>query len=242
MDGEHEILTVPQMTALLSDNGVGVINAVTALEQAEATYERETSRSRYLSDAAHELSYGEQLPALEAAERHAIGMAEAAERNARMVRRQVNDLARPTLTETEMAAASARVAVVQIEVDRAPLAAVLTGVRRAIATGDRPGMFVYWSLLNAAPPKARPTVDGMSGVPLPPDEREEAERGELRRLMARIGGELRSTEFDPILAKTDAALARALTARSRAGKRRQAAAIEADYTSRGFIRIPPEAA
>ena len=242
MDGEHEILTVPQMTALLSDNGVGVINAVTALEQAEATYERETSRSRYLSDAAHELSYGEQLPALEAAERHAIGMAEAAERNARMVRRQVNDLARPTLTETEMAAASARAAVVQIEVDRAPLATVLAGIRRSIATQDRPQMYLYYQLLNAAPSKAAPTVDGLSGVPLPPDEREEAERAELRRLMARIGDEIRSTAFDAILTKADAALDRAVTAGIRARKRRQVAAIEADYTRRGFVRIPDEAA
>ena len=60
--------------------------------------------------------------------------------------------------------------------------------------------------------------------------------------MARIGGELRSTEFDPILAKTDAALARALTARSRAGKRRQAAALQEDYTRRGFVPLPDAAA
>ena len=231
-----------QMEAMLGDNGVGVSNAVAALEQAERTFERETSRARYLSDAAHELSYGEQLPALEAAERHAVAMAQVAEQNARMVRRQLNDLAGPVLTETEMTAASARAAVVQIEVDRASLATVLASIRRSIATQDRPQMYLYYQLLNAAPPKTRPAVEGASGVPLPPDEREEAERAELRRLIARIGDELRSTEFDPIRKRADEALERAVTAGIRARKRRQVAAIEADYTSRGFVPIPPEAA
>jgi len=240
--GEHEVLTVPQMTTLLSDNGMGVITATTALEQAQATYERETSRNRYISDAAHELSYGEQLPPLEAAETKALRMAEVAEQNARMVRRQVNALAGPTLNETELAAASARMAVVQIEVDRAPLATVLAGVRRAIATGDRPGMFVYWSLHHAAPSKVAPTGDGLSGVPLPPDERADAERAELRRLMTRIATELRSTAFDPILTKADAALDRAVRVGVAARKRRETAALEADYARRGFVRLPPEAA
>jgi hypothetical protein len=241
---ENEVLTVGEMDSLLGENGSSLANAVTALEAAERTYAHETSRSRYLSDAAHELSFSEHLPALEAAERHATAMAATAEANARTVRRQLNDLAGPTLTETELATASARMAVVQLEVDRAPLSTVLAGVRRAIATQDRPGQFLYHRLLvnGPPPPPAAPAAEGATGVPLPPDERAEAERGELRRLMARIADQLRSTEFDGLRKQADAALERAVLAGIAARKRRQTAAIEAEYTSRGFVHIPPEAA
>lgn len=235
-----DVLTVPQMESLLSDNGMGVLNAVTTLERAERTYDQETSRSRYLSDAAHELSFGEQLPALEAAERHAAGMAEVAERNARSVLTQIRDMTRPTLAPDELAAASARLPVVSAEIERAPLATVLSGIRRAIATGDRVGQYTYWQLLGTAPPKPRPHEG--PGVPLPPDEREEAERNEVRRLLSRIEGELRSKEFDPLKAKAETALERAQTSRARATKRRERARIDVDLKARGFVPYPPEAA
>jgi len=229
---EHEILTIGQMTTLLSDNGVGVINAATALEQAEATYERETSRGRYLSDAAHELSFTEQMPALAAAETKAIRMAEIAEGNARRVRSQLAEMARPVLTDAEMTAASARAAVVRIEVEHASPAGLLPGIRRAIALGDRPTQYLYLTMLNETTRHA----------PAGETPEDQSVRFEVRRLLSQIQTTLESREFDGLRKTADEALERAIRAGSGARKRREMAALEDDYTRRGFVPLPDEAA
>jgi len=229
---ENEVMTIDQMTTLLSDNGMGVINATTALELAQATYVRETDRTRYLSDQSHELSLSERMPALTAAETKAVRMAEIAEGNARRVRSQLAEMARPVLTDAEMTTASARAAVVGIEVEHASAAGLLPGIRRAIALGDRPTQYLYLTMLDE---KTRRAPAGET----PEDQ---SVRSEVRRLLSQIRTTLESREFDGLRQKADEALDRAVRAGVAARKRRETAALQADYTRRGFVPLPEEAA
>jgi len=232
MDGEHEILTIGEMDSLLGDNGSSLTNAVSVLDLAQATYVRETDRNRFLSDQSHELSLAEQMPALQEAEAKAIKMAEIAEGNARRVRGQLAEMARPVLTDAEMTAASARAAVVRIEVEHASPAGLLPGIRRAIALGDRPTQYLYLTMLDEQTRRA----------PAGETPEDQSVRFEVRRLLSQIRTTLESREFDGLRKKADEALERAIRAGSGARKRREMAALEDHYTSRGFVPLPDAAA
>jgi hypothetical protein len=204
------IMTREQMAGILNADRERVTTARRALETAQEQYALQTRRVNFISDEMHALALTEYLPDLREAETTARRVAEAAERNAREIRRQASltVLARDA---DETARAATLLPLVQHETANVALPELVDRVRAAIAREDRPAQYLYAELVPAR----------LQGDDPRPESREGQAARELRRMLDQIRQALRDTRFDVIMQGTDAALKESGELRTRALARRR---------------------
>ncbi len=213
-----DLMTLPDMNRLSIADTDRLRRGEAALNAARQSHRLATDRYRFSTDEGHAGAVAEHAPSLVAAEREAAAVAQSVELNARAILRQTGH-SQVTLTPEEYASAAAQASFVEQDATRLSLAELRDRVRHAVATSDRPAMF----LLNRG---VRERLRAGEGDRLP-GRGDETASNELPRLLAVIQERLRDRRLDGARAEATELLTRAQRLRLSASQRRDQAEAEA---------------
>jgi len=223
-----DILTHDQINSRLHHYANLIGNADDDFSKAEKAYLSSTHPSRHASDEAQAISERDFLPALEEAERLAVATARAARSSTIAIRDQVASTEIPTLTRADMEAAGHIAGLIETDSARMALRQLIVEVKAALASGDKPRMYVWHRALGArlSAPSVLDRLDSEATTQLNTARRQMAEK-------------LRDRSGDPIRDRTTILIDRAHTLEVRASLRAREVERTRRVTEGTIVPFPP---
>lgn len=213
--GGETLASLPDLTRALDILGSDIESAQTAFDKAQSNYAQLTDRKYFSTDAGYEASFQEHLPALQQAETEARRRADNIIRQAQSILTATERGDYPSLSQSEMADASARAVFVQRECATLNLDDLAARIRYALQTNDRPALYSY---LSYADERTKPGKENLGELG---SEQEGAKRATLRAMLREAKERLTPDAVRKVNKQASELLGKGYSLKAKAGRRKQ---------------------